>query len=95
MIAGSGQIMSPYLVIFVYGVAVVLAVVLLYEFESIAWYWHGTALALSLLAGFMPPLGSFSGAVADLLTGFAVIFLMFWGLGGLLLKMAPHRHKHA
>lgn len=87
--------MSPYLVMLVYAAAVGLAIFLLYKFESVAWYWHTLSLGFALLFGWLPPADGFTGPVADLITGFAVIFLMFWGLGGLLLFLAPHRHKHA
>lgn len=78
-----------------YGAAVGLAIALLYSFESRAWYWHAFGLALAFVLGFMPAPAGFDTPVMTVIIGFLIIFLLFWGLGGLLLLMSPHRHKHA
>ena len=87
--------MSPYLVMLVYGGAAALAIILLYSFESRAWYWHASSLALAFVIGSVPTPTGFDNPVTVVITGFVIIFLLFWGLGGLLLLMAPHSHKHA
>ena len=92
---GRGRTMSPYFATLVYFGAAALAVVLLFSFESRAWYWHASGLALAFAIGFMPTPSGFDNPVVTVVTGFAIVFFLFWGLGGLLLQMAPHRHKHA
>ena len=87
--------MSPYLVMAVYGAAAALAITLLYRFESRAWYWHALSLCLAFAIGCVPTPAGFDDPVTAVVTGFVIILLLFWGLGGLLLFMAPHRHKHA
>lgn len=87
--------MSPYVVMLTYGGAAALAIVLLYSFESRAWYWHALSLALAFVIGYVPTPQGFDNPAIVIITGFVIIFLLFWGLGGLLLSMAPHRHRHA
>jgi hypothetical protein len=87
--------MSPYLPMLAYCGAVALAIGLLYTFESRRWYWHALSLALAFAIGFAPTRAGSDNPVADLITGFPIIFLLFWGLGGLLLGTLPHRTKHA
>jgi hypothetical protein len=87
--------MSPYMVMLGYGGAAVLAIVLLYSFESRAWYWHAVCLALAFVIGYLPTPQGFDNPAIVAITGFVIIFLLFWGLGGLLLSMVPHQHKHA
>jgi hypothetical protein len=72
-----------------------LAIALLYCYESRAWYWHAFGLAIALAIGFAPTPSGFNTPVITVLTGFVIVFLVFWGLVGLLLDMTPHRHKHA
>jgi len=87
--------MSPYLVLLAYAGAVVLAIVLLYSFDSRAWYWHALSLALAFVIGYVPSPAGFDNPVIVVITGFVIVFLLFWGLGGLLLSRSPHHHKHA
>ena len=79
----------------VYGAAAAFAIILLYRFETRAWYLHMLSLALAFVIGYVPTPQALDNPTATVLTGFVIIFLLFWGLGGLLLAMAPHRHKHA
>lgn len=87
--------MSPYLIMLAYGGAAALAVVLLHFFESRAWYLHAFSLALAFVIGYVPTPQNFDHPVMVVITGCVIIFLLFWGLGGLLLLLTPHRHKHA
>ena len=87
--------MSSYAVMLAYACAVGLAIWLLYSFEARAWYWHAAGLAIAFAIGFFPAPPGFDSPMMVVITGFAIIFLLFWGLGGLLLLMSPHRHKHA
>ena len=86
--------MSPYLVMLTYGGAVALAVLLLYFLGPRAWYLHLVSLAIAFTIGFVPPPQVITGPIADLVNGFVIIFLLFWGLGGLL-ALSMHREKHA
>ncbi len=86
--------MSPLLVMLSYGAAVALAIVLLYFFGARAWYLHLASLAIAFAVGFIPPPQALTGPVVDLITGFFIIFLLFWGLGGLL-ELTMHHEKHA
>jgi len=87
--------MSPYFVMLSYAGAVSLAVVLLYHFQARVWYWHASSLVLAFVIGYVPAPESFTGPVPDAITGFLIIFFLFWGLGGILLDMSLHGHKHA
>lgn len=87
--------MSPYVAMSIYGGAMALAIVLLYSFESRAWYWHVLSLLLAFVLGYMPAPQGFDSPVMVVFTGSVIVFLLFWGLGGLLLMLAPHRHRHA
>jgi len=87
--------MSPYIVMLAYGCAAALAILLLYAYESRAWYWHAVSLALAFVIGYVPTPQGFDNPAIVAITGFAIIFLLFWGLGGLLLLLAPQHHKHA
>ena len=87
--------MTPYLPMLAYGAAAALAIGLLYAFESRKWYWHVLSLALAFAIGFAPTPSALAIPLADLITGFLIVFLLFWGLGGLLLTTLPHRTKHA
>ena len=87
--------MTPYLPMLAYCAAVALAIGLLYAFESRKWYWHALSLALAFAIGFAPVPSTFANPFADLITGFLIVFFLFWGLGGLLLGTLPHHTKHA
>jgi hypothetical protein len=82
--------------IVVYLLAIGIPVHLLHHFHTQAWYWHALALAAALGIGLIPPLPGWQGAGADLVCGFSCVFLLIWGLGGLVLGLGhAHREKHA
>ena len=89
--------MSGIIVFLVFGVSLCLAVLFLYLFRERAWYWHVLSVVLALALGLMPgdliP-ANLRSQTTDLVVGFVFLFLMVWGVGGMLLH-APHREKHA
>jgi hypothetical protein len=80
--------------VLVYLLAIGLPIFLLNRFRSQAWYWHLLAIAAGLALGFVPSPPEIKTATFDLIFGATFIFLMVWGIGGLLV-FRPHREKHA
>jgi len=85
--------MYTLLAVLVYAAAVVVPACLLLRFHSQAWPWHLLAVAAGLAIGLTPIPPALQTQSFDLLFGFVFLFLICWGLGGLLLR--PHRHRHA
>jgi hypothetical protein len=80
-----------------YGVAVIsfaLPVFLLYRFRSQSWYWHVLAVVVALVIGLMPGTLLVQTETGSLLYGFWFLFLMIWGIGGLV-SYRWRRHKLA
>jgi thiol:disulfide interchange protein len=75
-------------------VALSLPIFLLYRFRSQAWYWHVLAVIVALVIGLMPATVLPQSEVRDMLYGFAFVFLMLWGIGGLV-PLKRLRKKHA
>ena len=86
--------MFTMLAVLVYVVALGIPVWLLHRYGSQMWYWHALAIVASLVLGFIPTPLEFTGIATDLTIGFAFIFLMVWGIGGLVVYR-PHLHRHA
>jgi hypothetical protein len=86
--------MSSLLAILLYVVAMALPIYLLYRFHSQAWYWHALAAIVGLGVGLLPGTALLQTTVGTLLYGVVFIFLMIWGIGGLILYR-PHHQKHA
>ena len=82
------------LAVLVYLFAFGIPVYLLVHFHSQAWYWHGVAIAAALTLGFLPTPESLRSSAFDLGLGSIVIFLLVWGIGGLV-TLRPHREKNA
>jgi hypothetical protein len=82
--------MRKYLRRWVYCGAVGLAIGLLYAFESLKWYCHALSLALAFAIGFGWIPTAINSPVSELITGLLIVFLLFWGLGGLVLSTLPH-----
>jgi hypothetical protein len=82
------------LAIAVYILAIGIPVILLYHFHSSAWYWHVLAIVIALALGFVPTPAEYKSATFDLMFGGVFIFLMVWGIGGLIV-FRPHHEKHA
>jgi len=88
--------MSFTVVVLVYASALGLALLMLYLFKAQAWYWHLLSLAAAFGVGLMPPPAGWQGPVVDLLFGTVFIFLLVWGVGGLLVSGSRSpRRKHA
>jgi hypothetical protein len=86
--------MSTIWVFLGYGIALAVALVFLYLFRARAWYWHVLSLACALGLGLMPPQASWQGPLYDLTVGAIFVFLLIWGIGGLL-TFRTHHAKHA
>ena len=87
--------MTSYLPMIAYTAAVALAIALLYATDTLRWYWHALALAVAFAIGFFPTPSGYNTPMVDMITGSVIVFLLFWGLGGLLLGTLPHKTKHA
>lgn len=87
--------MAPSIVLFVYAIAFALAAFLLYWFGHAQWYWHGLAVAVSMVLGLMPPLAR--GPVYDMMVGSLFLLAFIWGAGGAFVQEGhrPHIHHHA
>jgi len=87
--------MSTVLVYVVYGFSVLLAFFFLYLFHT-RWYWHVLSVLAALAIGFAPPIPGWVGESRDVAYGFAVLFLLVWGLGEPFIhrfhRQAPARH---
>ena len=82
------------LAVVVYILAIAIPVSLLYHFHSSAWYWHVLAVVIALALGFVPIPAEFKSTTFDLAFGGVFIFLMVWGIGGLIV-FRPHHERHA
>ena len=65
-------------------VALALPIYLLYQFRSQAWYWHVLAVIVALVIGLMPGTALLESLGGSMLYGFVFVFLMIWGIGGLI-----------
>jgi hypothetical protein len=72
-----------------------IAVYLLYRFHSHSWFWHALAIAAALSLGFVQTPPEWKTKTFDLLFGSAFVFLLVWGIGGLLPINRHHHHGHA
>jgi thiol:disulfide interchange protein len=75
-------------------VALALPIYLLYRFRSQAWYWHVLAVIVALVIGLMPGTALLQTLAGSMLYGFVFVFLMIWGIGGLI-PFRRLRKKHA
>ena len=78
------------LAVLVYLAAAAFPAYLLYRFQSRSWYWHVCAIAAGIALGMVPIPPEFQKRGFDLLFGAALVVLLFWGIGGLIM---PHRHR--
>jgi hypothetical protein len=65
-------------------VVLALPIYLLYQFRSQAWYWHLLAVIVALVIGLMPGTTLLETLGGSMLYGFVFVFLMLWGIGGLI-----------
>ena len=67
----------------VFLLAIALPIYLLYHFGALAWPWHVLAAMASLAIGFSPGTPLLDTVPGTFVYGFAIGFLMVWGVGGL------------
>lgn len=82
------------LAVLIYLLALAIPVGLLFRYGSQHWFLHILAITAGLGLGFMPTPVELKGIATDLAMGFAFLFLMVWGIGGLVVYR-PHLHRHA
>ena len=87
--------MFSWIAVLAYLAALAIAVYLLQRFGSAHWSWHILSIVAALAMGLMPSPERLQGPVLDLAFGLVFIFLMAWGIGGLVAFRPHHRHKHA
>jgi hypothetical protein len=83
------------MVVLVYLLAFALSVVLLITIHSRPWYLHILAILAALALGFMHIPEQWKGVKFDLMFGGVILFLLVWGVGGLLTLHIHHHEKHA
>lgn len=86
--------MSAMWVFLSYGISLGLAVFLLYFFHARSWYWHMLSVLLALGLGLVPPVQNWQGPAYDLILGSIFVFLLIWGIGGMLM-FKTHHERHA
>ena len=83
-------------VVLLYALIFVWALFLVWRFKAQAWYWHVLSLVLALVLGLIPPPAGMQGLVYDVLFGCAFLFLIVWGIAGMVLYRTHHpKHRHA
>jgi hypothetical protein len=83
------------MVFVVYLLSFSLALFLLWAFRSRHWYLHALAIAGALALGFVQIPEKWRGANFDIALGAVIVFLLAWGIGGLVTLHAHRREKHA
>lgn len=86
--------MFSMLAVLAYLAGLAIPVFLLVHFGASHWWWHTLSILAALALGLAPLPGTMHGPVMDLAFGFVFIFLMTWGIGGVV-TIRPHREKHA
>jgi len=86
--------MFTLLAVLVYFCAFALPVLLLYRFHSGPWHLHLLAILAALGMGSVRIPASWSSPAFDIVFGATFVFLVVWGIGGLL-AFRWHRAKHA
>jgi len=89
--------MSTSIVLLAYLGAFLFAVLCMYLFGQVRWYWHVAAIAAALAMGLMPPVPAWQGPQFDIIAGSLFIILFTWGVGEPVydsLKL-PHFHRHS
>jgi hypothetical protein len=78
----------------VYLAALAIPIYLLYRYHAQTWFWHILAIAAGLSLGFVSIPPELQRRGFDLLFGFLMVVLLFWGVGGLIIYRT-HHPKHA
>jgi hypothetical protein len=82
--------MSPFVVVVCYGSAIGLALAWLWYSGPKNWYLHLLSIAAAVGIGSVPLTGYWSTPEGTLRVGWAFLFLLFWGLGGVALSAWQH-----
>jgi hypothetical protein len=72
--------------LFSYLLAALAALLVLFAFGPVAWYFHVIGFLAGLLAGLMPPPSGNGSDLFYIITGTACVFLLLWGAGGILYR---------
>ena len=80
--------METLLLVAVAAAAIGGALALAHHFHT-RWYWHVLSLGAALAWGMIPNL-----ALPDIVVGSIFVFLVAWGIGPALFRLAPHRTQH-
>jgi hypothetical protein len=83
------------MVLLVYLLAFALSLGLLIVIHSRPWYLHVLAILAALALGCMQIPEQWSGMKVDLMFGCVILFLLVWGVGGILTLHTHHHEKHA
>lgn len=67
---------------------------LLFHFRPLPWFVHLLAVAAALVIGLAPGTALLTITAGTFLYGFAFLFLMVWGIGGLIPRKARHGAAH-
>lgn len=78
----------------VYLLSFLIAVALLFTIHSRPWYLHVLAIGAALALGFWQRPPEWNSTQFDMAFGAVIIFLLSWGIGGLL-TLRFHHAKHA
>jgi hypothetical protein len=74
--------------------AIALPAWLLFHFRPLPWFVHLLAIAAALAIGLAPGTALLSTTAGTFLYGFAFLFLMVWGIGGLIPRKARRGMAH-
>lgn len=86
--------MASTVAVLVYVGAFAIPLFLLYRFHSAHWLLHALALLAALGMGFVQTPPEWKSPTYDLVFGGAFVFLVTWGLGGLM-TFRRHHERHA
>ncbi len=81
--------MNPLIVGLVYGLSLILAATLLWEFHT-RWYWHVLSVAVALAVGLYKAPEAWRGPWLDVVIGCAFVFFFFWGAGEIMFHTVVH-----
>jgi hypothetical protein len=77
-----------------YVAALLVAILLLWRYSHVAWYWHLLSGAAAFVLGMMPPVPGMAGQAYDVALGCSFILLLIWGIGEPLFRWF-HLPRHA
>lgn len=84
--------MSNWAVMLSYSSAAIVALILLYWFEPIRWYWHVLAIVIAIGLGLVPIPAEIANPRSDLVIGSVFVLLLFWGAAAPPFRSFHHAH---